>query len=195
VHDEIADALEQDLPVIAVPLHDTRLPSVTDLPERIHGLVRREEMRIRDFDRHEDTDNLVRCLAALDPALTQGGQETAQAGMPAWATRASGAMSWSAAQVYRVAYTADMGALLMSVTRGAGASADGAARVLQKMPEKKAADLLESMGKDRALPILLEMKPYKRWALMTRLPPEFRHQAQKSDYHGSPQDDQDATGQ
>jgi hypothetical protein len=185
VHDEIADALALGLPVIPVPIFETPLPAATDLPESIAGLVSREEIRIRHFDRYDDMRELVNCIGVLDPHLAEGGRTVTSTSLPTWVTRTSDSLYQGAAQIYSIAYKAEIGAALIKLTQVFGGTTAGAASVISHIPDRKAAAILESMERSKALLILREMDSRKRRLIMEHMSSDIRYLMAADDYNGS----------
>lgn len=155
VHDEIADALALGLPVLPVLIRDTALPAVEDLPADIGGRVTRQAIRIASFDHDGDTWRLIHCVAALDPGLAADRPRETPTAVPAWVARTSAFLHSSAAQIYSVAYKPEIAAPLIRLTQALGGDTTAAASVPGRMPDRrKAAAILEAMGKPGALPIL-----------------------------------------
>jgi TIR domain-containing protein len=185
VHDEIADALALGLPVIPVPIFETPLPAATDLPEGIAGLVSREEIRIRHFDRYDDMRELVNCIGVLDPHLAEGGRTVTSTSPPTWVARTSDSLYQGAAQIYSIAYKAEIGAALIKLTQVLGGTTAGAASVISHIPDRKAAAILESMERSKALLILRQMDPRKRRLIMEHMSSDIRYLMAADDYNGS----------
>jgi hypothetical protein len=175
VHDEIADALKMNLPVLPVLIYETPLPAPEELPEDITGLVAREALRIGHFDNDNDLRNLAYCIEALDPDLAEAERNATAPDVPPWVSKASGIMRWGAAQIYRLAYTPQTAAPLITLTLALGTPIAAAADMLARMPERKAAAILEAMGRSRAVPILREMNPDQRRMIMDYLPASLRY--------------------
>lgn len=182
VHDEIADALALGLPVLPVPIYDTPLPDVADLPKAIKGLITREEVRIRSFDEYREVQNLVHCIEALDPDLGMSQGRGALSDLPVWAQRTSDFIYQSTAQVYKTVYGAGLSAALLRLTQSLGGSTSGAASVLSYMSDRRAAAILEDMPAGRVISIWREIDPRKKRGIMDHLPAEIRYQIEKADY-------------
>jgi ankyrin repeat protein len=69
---EISLALQRNIRVVPVLVEDARMPAVTDLPEPLAPLARRQAIELTDAAFHEDVQRLIH---ALDPSSFQGEPE------------------------------------------------------------------------------------------------------------------------
>ena len=69
---EISLALQRSIRVVPVLVEDARMPVVTDLPEPLAPLARRQAIELTDAAFHEDVQRLIH---ALDPSSFQGEPE------------------------------------------------------------------------------------------------------------------------
>ena len=70
VRHEVTRALGTGLPVVPVLVDGARLPLASELPEELHGLVRRQAVTLRDVSWRQDVDDLVRRLEGRDSDMS-----------------------------------------------------------------------------------------------------------------------------
>lgn len=192
-YEELMLAIDQlrlrppDVPwLIPVRFDDCAVPDLEIGGGRTVGSIQRADL----FGSHRDTEILrllavVRQLLGLDPVEPGGGgsQEIPDT-VPEWAARTSDWLHWSAAQVYSIAYKPEIAAPLIRLTQALGGDAAGTASVLGRMPDRrKAAAILEAMGRHNALPVLHAMDASRRGLIMPYLAPGF-HYDMTADDHG-----------
>jgi len=194
-YEELVLAIEQlrlrspDVPwLIPVRFDDCAVPDLEIGGGRTVGSIQRADL----FGNQRDTEILrllavVRQLLGLDLAEPDGGVslETPDTA-PKWVARTSGWLHWTAAQVYSIAYKPEIAAPLIRLTQAIGGDTASTASVLGRMPDsRKAAAILEAMGRHNALPILRAMDASQRALIMPYLAPEFRCNIAADDHGGS----------
>jgi hypothetical protein len=119
------------------------------------------------------------------PEVSEGGRTVTSTSPPTWVTRTSDSLYQGAAQIYSIAYKAEIGATLIKLTQVLGGTTAGAASVISRIPDRKAAAILESMERSKALLILREMDSRKRRPVMEHMSSDIRYLMAADDYNGS----------